>query len=170
MTFLFVTLFLIGHVAYSALDMKPGLWKVDMVIKSGGKEIRPQNEIQKAMAKMPEARRKQMLEMMGEIKSDLDPQTGTQICYSKEMLDKPESFGKQESKKCTTKVVTSTPKKVVTHFKCEDGTQGDATWSVKSPKTYNGLVTIVSAKGEKSEISYNANFVGTDCGKVRPLL
>lgn len=167
---LFVTLMLVSPLAYSALDIKPGLWKVDMVIKTGGKEIKPQSEMQKAIAKMPEAKRKQMLEMMGEIKSETDANTGTQICYSKEMLEKPESLGKQESKKCTTKVVTNKPKKVVTNFKCEDGTTGDATWSVKNPKTYTGLVNIVSAKGEKSEITYKADFIGADCGKVKPIL
>lgn len=164
---LFVTLMLASPLAYSALDINPGLWKVDMVIKTNGKEIRPQTEIQKAIAKMPEAKRKQMLEMMGDMK---DPDAGTKVCYSKAMLEKPESIGQQESKKCTTKVVTNKPKKVVTNFKCEDGTKGDATWSVKNPKSYTGLVNIVSPKGEKSEINYNADFVTEDCGKVKPIL
>jgi hypothetical protein len=167
---LFVTLMLVSPLAYSALDMKPGLWKVDMVIKTNGKEIRPQTEMQKAIAKMPEAKRKQMLEMMGEVQPSIDPNGGTKVCYSKAMLEKPESIGQQAAKKCTTKLVTNKPKKVVTNFKCEDGTKGDATWSVKNSKSYTGLVNIVSAKGEKSEINYKADFVTEDCGKVKPIL
>lgn len=167
---LFIILMLASPLAYSALDIKPGLWKVEMVIKTNGKEIKPQTEMQKAIAKMPEAKRKQMLEMMGELQPAVDPNAGTKVCFSKAMLEKPESIGQQEAKKCTTKVVTNKPKKVVTNFKCEDGTKGDATWSVKNSKSYTGLVNIVSAKREKSEINYKADFVTEDCGKVKPIL
>ena len=167
---LFVTLLLVSPLAYSALDIKPGLWKVDMVIKANGKEIKPQTEMQKAIDRMPEAKRKQMLEMMGEVQAMPDPNAGTKICYSQAMLEKPESIGHQEAKNCTTQIVTNKPKKVVTNFKCEDGTKGDATWSVKNSKSYTGLVNIMPAKGEKSEINYKADFVTDDCGKVKPIL
>lgn len=164
MKFLLVTLLLASPQAFSALNMKPGLWKVKMVMKSGGKEINPSAEMEKAMAQMPEAQKKKMQAMMGA------QDGGMNVCYSKEMLEKPEKLGSQKDKKCDTKVITQTSNKVVSTFKCEDGTKGDGTWKITSPSAYTGLMNIVSSKGEKSQINYTANFLAKDCGKVEPLL
>jgi len=172
MKYLLVFFMLHTTFAYSALNMKPGLWKVKMVMKSDGKEIDASSEMQKAMAKMPEAQKKKMMEMMGKMKSGIAQDGGMQVCYSKAVLDTPENLSKQkdQNKKCDTKVVTQTPSKVVTNFKCEDGTIGDGTWKVVSPSAYNGVMNITSPKGEKSQINYTAKFLTPDCGKVKPII
>ncbi len=170
MKFLASLLVLVSPLAYSALDMNAGLWKVEMVIKTNGKTMNPAAEMQKAMANMPEEKRKKLQAMMGDIRPGVADNNAVNVCYSKEMLEKPESINKQTDKKCDTKVVTNTPKKVVTNFKCEDGSKGDATWTVKNKNSFNGVVNVVSAKGEKSEMTYKADFVSGECGKVKPVL
>lgn len=167
MKFLALVLVLASPLAYSALDMNPGLWNVEMVVKTNGKEMSPTSEMQKAMANMPEAQRKKMEAMMGNIQPS---NKGINVCYSKEMIQKPESMNKQQNKKCDTKIVTNTPKKVATTFKCDDGSKGDATWTMNDKTSFKGLMNLISAKGEKSEMTYNAKFVTWDCGNVKPIL
>jgi hypothetical protein len=170
MKFFLVILLLASPQAFSALNMKPGLWNVKMNMKTGGKEINPSAEIEKAMAQMPEAQKKKMQDMMGKMKAAPAQDGGMNVCYSKAMLEKPEKLGTQKDKECDTKVITQTSSKVVTNFKCEDGTKGDGTWKITSSSAYTGLMNIVSPKGEKSQINYTANFLATDCGKVQPIL
>lgn len=126
--------------------------------------------MEKAMAQMPETQKKKMQEMMGKMKVSPAQGGGVNVCYSKAMLEKPEKLGSQKDKKCDAKVITQTSTKVVTNFKCEDGTKGDATWNITSPSAYTALMNFVTAKGEKSQINYNANFLAKDCGKVQPIL
>lgn len=165
---LFLVLILASPLAHS-IEMKPGLWKVKMVIKTNGKEIAPQTEMQKALDKMPEAKRKKMMEMMGQVTSPGES-AGVDVCFSKAMIEKPESMGKQQDKKCTSKVTKNNPKEVVTTFKCEDGTKGDATWSAPNPTTYTGVVNVLSPKGEKSQINYKGDYAASECGKVKPII
>jgi hypothetical protein len=86
--------------------MKPGLWKVKMVMYSGGKEINPTNEMQKAMKNMTEAQRKKMIEMVGQMNTGIAQDGGMQVCYTQQALNKPEVLSKQKDKRCDTKVIT----------------------------------------------------------------
>lgn len=157
--------------AHSALNMKPGLWGLDMKVLHNGKEFNPAAEMQKAMAKMPEAQRKKMMEMMGEKANVGVGKNGeTEVCYSKKILENPESLGNQSGQKCDTKVVTQTADKVVTKFKCEDGSSGDASWTFSSPVNMTGLVNLVDPKGRASQINYKGKFIKADCGKIKPII
>ncbi len=167
---LFFALVLASPLAHSALNMKPGLWGLDMKITHNGKEFNPAAEMQKAFAKMPEAQRKKMMDMMGEKASVGIGKNGeSQVCYSKEVIEKPESIGKQ-SQKCVTKIITQTSSKIVTNFKCEDGSSGDASWIMNSPTTMTGLVNMKDPRGQASQINYKGKFIKADCGKIRPVI
>lgn len=170
MKFFVIALFVTTSFAHAALNMKPGLWNINMVIKSEGKEFNPAAQMQAAMAKMPEAQKKKMMEMMGKQGAGMSSDGKTQVCYSKAMIEKPDSFGKQANTKCDTKIVTNSSSKVVTNFKCEDGTVGDATWTVAGAEKMTGLVNVKDPKGKASTINYTGSFAKADCGSVKPVM
>lgn len=51
----------------------------------------------------------------------------------------------------------------------QDGSQGTATVNIKNPKSYTGRMKMTDGQGEKSELTYQAEFVSKDCGKVEPV-
>lgn len=170
MKVLFFALVLASPLAHSALNMKPGLWGLNMKIIQNGKEFNPAAEMQKALAKMPEAQRKKMMEMMGDKASVGVGKDGeTQVCYTKKMLEKPDSLGEQ-SRKCDTKIITQTSTKVVTSFKCEDGSSGDGTWTMNSSENMTGLMNVKDPRGKTSQINYKGKFIKSDCGKIKPAI
>lgn len=156
--------------ANAALNMKPGLWKVGMMIESDGKKFDPTAQMKASLAKMPEAQKKQMMDMMAKQGAGISANGDTQVCYTKAMIDKPESFQKQQEMKCDTKIIKNTSSEVSTNFKCEDGTTGDSKWSVTSPEKMTGLVNVKDPKGKLSKINYTGSFVKADCGAVKPAI
>lgn len=169
MKYLLVSLTLLSTASWGALDMKPGLWKVDMRMTSDGKTVNPSNQMKTAMEKMPEAEKKKMMDMMGKVNSGVKPNGETTICYSKEVVQKPESMGRP-SPDCKTSLVTNTGNKIVSNFTCKDGTTGDSTWDMKTPESMMGRVNVRDPKGKTSQITYDGKFVKADCGDVKPVL
>lgn len=162
--FLFSTTF-----AHAALNMKPGLWTVSMQLESDGKKTDPSAHMKAALAKMPEAQKKQMMDMMAKQGAGMSSDGNTQVCYSKQMIEKPENMQKQPTK-CDTKVTKNTATEVATSFKCEDGTTGDAKWTVPSPEKMEGLVNVKNPKGKLSKIHYSGKFEKADCGTIKPAM
>lgn len=169
MKFFAIAFLLTTSFAHAALNMKPGLWKVSMMMESEGKKHDPSAQMKAAMAKMPEAQKKQMMDMMAKHGAGMSEDGATQVCYSKQMIEKPESFQKQQ-KKCDTKIIKNTSTEVVMNFKCEDGSKGDATWTVSSSDKMKGLINMTNSKGKVSKIDYTGNFVKADCGAVKPII
>lgn len=166
---LLITLLMMSTGAHAALNMKPGLWEIDMTIKSNGKTINPVEEIQKTMATLPESEKAKMRQSLGQharIENDGDLHT----CYSKAMMDKPEALGEQKGVNCTTKLVSNTPSKVVSKFECKDGTKGDSVWNIKNPESYKGVVTVTDHEGEKSTITYLGKYLKEDCEGIKPAI
>jgi hypothetical protein len=162
--------FLVGFsFAKDLPKMKPGLWNIEMSIKGeNGKEINPTAAIQSALAKIPEAQRKKMTDMMGQFSAPKTEGNGMDVCYTQDMLKDPSSIAKHDQGRCESTLVSKTDKEVKTNFKCKDGTTGDANWKVLSDSKYEGEVNINSPKRGKSKMSYKANFKTKDCGKVKP--
>lgn len=171
MKILLFVLALASPFVHSAFNMKPGLWSLNMKVIHNGKEFNPAAEMQKAMSKMPEEQRKKMMEMMGEKTNTGVGKNGeTQVCYTKNILDKPESLGKKSDHKCDTKIITQTIDKVVTSFKCDDGSTGDASWTLTSPENMIGLVNLKDPKGKASQVNYEGKFIKGDCGRIKPVI
>jgi len=165
---MFLVLFL-SFQTFAALNMTPGLWELDVKIKAKGVESDPRAEIQKALAKMPEAQRKKMEAMMASMGAGISSNGAIKVCYSEEMLKKDTLAPDDKFKKCKTNIVTKTAQKMVTDFICEDGTKGKATWKVESKEKLKGLVEMTK-KGEDSKINYTGKFVNKSCGAIKPIL
>lgn len=171
MKFLILILVLSSPLAFGSLEIKPGLWKVDVTVKDAkGAETNVSKKMQDAMAKLPPAQRKQMEEMMksqgaGKLPGDL-----TKVCYTEEMIKNPESMARYEgAKDCSTKVLERSSKKMTTSFTCKDGTKGTASFRAQNRESYAGEVDAVTGKGEAAKMSYKGTFVSSDCGNVKPL-
>lgn len=162
-----LALFLLSPIPSAlALDLTPGLWKIDMTIKQDGREIDPMSELREAMKDMPEDQRKQMMQAMEG--SGLGGPKGIQQCYTKEMIEKAE-LGVHEDEHCKTKTVKKSASKIVSHFTCKDGSKGAATVNIKNSKSYTGHMKMTEADGAKSEMTYQADFVSKDCADVEPV-
>jgi hypothetical protein len=169
MKFLILTLLIASPSAWSALNMKPGLWKMNMRIVSEGKPVEVTGQSPNPAKNIPEAEKQKLMSLMGKSNAGVGPNGETNVCYSKEAIRQPEKVAKPEPK-CETTLVTNTATKVVTNFKCPDGTTGDATWDVKAADTMMGMVNLRDPQGKTSQVSYNGKFQQDACGKVKPVL
>lgn len=149
----------------TSFDIKPGLWKLDMNIESGGKKIDPMAEVKKAMANMTPEQRKQMEAAMGRTLQD----SGTSVCYTQELLNQQNGLvPENDEQNCKTDVKTKTAGKFAADFKCEDGATGTMEFNRASKEKFNGLVR-VTKEGALSKIVYEGKFVSADCGSVSPV-
>lgn len=161
---------------FAALDMKPGLWKVMVKVKTDGKETNIQEQMQKAMAQMPAEKKAKMMEMMAKMNTGtgISPNGDLQLCYSKAMLENEQSIIDQKDingkdSGCKTTISEKTSKKIVAKFDCKNGAKGVSVWNITSSTSFTGNVK-TDNKGKKSEINHTGEFVSSDCGTIKPRL
>lgn len=160
--------------AFAALNMKPGLWEMEMQMGGGDGQPDPMAQMREAMAGMSPEQQKQMMAMMGKMRGGaglgVNDKGGitTKVCYTKEMLENEASLAQQKDKKCTTNIKEKTAKKVVLDFKCEDGTMGDGVWTIEEPTKFLGLMNVTDKKGQKNKMTFKGKFASNDCGTVKP--
>lgn len=160
--------------AEAALSIKPGLWTIEMKMKKDGKEFDPQAKMKEAMAKMSPQQKKQIQEMMAKMGGKNGPafgmnEKGMQVCFTGKSLQNEEFLHQHRQSNCETTFPVKSPTRVVTEFKCKNGTKGSAEWKVKDSTHYQGAVRIIDGKGAKSEIDYLGTFASEDCGNVKPI-
>ena len=144
------------------LNMKPGLWEVSMKLKQDGKEFDPLAEIKKQLDKMPEAQRRMILEQMKKTSSNATNGVST-VCYTQEMIDKPESLNSEDNEDCEYKITSQTPTKIISAFSCKDGNKGTATWEIVNSGKTKVHSTSTDKKGKKTEMKYEAKFLKSKC-------
>lgn len=165
MKLLISAILLISASAFAGV-IDPGLWNIKMEITQNGEKFNPMNEIQKAMKDMPEDQKKQMQQAMEDSGMNVD-EDGMKQCYTQDMIEKAE-LGVHEDKDCRTETIKKTKKKIISKFECKDGSKGTATIDIKSKKSYVGNMEMTDAKGVKSKMKYNANFIDKECGNLKP--
>lgn len=163
-------IFLVSFISLFAfatpMNMKPGLWEVDMKISTGGKEMDPMAEVKKQLAKMPEAQRKMVMEQMGKISPGMQDEIN-RVCFTKEMLNRPEKLSIDKQKDCEHKIKGQSSKKMVMTFKCKDGQSGTTTWELKSPTEMTVLTDSISKDGKKTQMNYQAKFIKDECSHIK---
>ncbi|WPU66876.1 DUF3617 domain-containing protein [Peredibacter starrii] len=157
----FLLLFLVSTEVFAALDMKPGLWAVDMKVYDDNKTVDITKEMKKDMTKLKD--------QMGKHAS-IGEDGKLRVCYSEKLLNSPEILTSSRQSNCKTDVVKDTPTLVSTRFKCNDGTSGNSNWRVKNAKNYYGKLHMVTPNGEPTDIKYTGSFISSDCGEIKPLL
>jgi hypothetical protein len=134
-----------------AINIKAGLWKVSMKMNAKGKEVNP-------LANMTPEKKKMMMDMVAKNKVGGGSDGSMQICYSKKMIENPESFAKKTYKKFKLVNVKNTSSKIVTNMKCEDGTVADLTMNMIDSENYSSVLNM-EKKGKKSVMNSTGKFV-----------
>lgn len=165
----------------AAQTMKPGLWEITNKMggsgDTGAKMAAAQEQMQKQMASMSPAQRKQMEDMMAKQGVNMSPGApgggmATRICITKEMAARNEAPAQQQGD-CKREQMQRSGNTTRFKFVC-----------AKPPSTGEGEVTVHNAesytmkmkmsrdmKGKPEQMTMDAQgkFLGNDCGSVKPI-
>lgn len=173
---LFSTL-LVCATAASAQSVKPGLW--EMQHKMGGNPQMDQAmaQMQKQMAAMSPAQRKQMEAMMGQQGVGM-PSPGTgggmamKVCITPEMAARSEMPSQQEGQ-CTSTVTSRSGNTLKMAFTCQNPpSSGEGTYTFNGDTAYTmKMVVNTTRKGKPESMTLDGQgkWLSADCGAVKPL-
>jgi len=170
---LFCCTTLISTTANAALNLKPGLWRVQSKVTRDGVEFDPQAMMKQAMAKMSPEQKKQMESMMAKMGKGGPAVSmgdeGLEVCYTSELLKNDALFTQQQSGECSHEFPVKSASRMVIKFKCKNGVEGEGEWNLKDSTHYSGTMKINEKSGKKSEIKYQAQFASPNCGNVKAI-
>ena len=159
--------------SFAGLSIKPGLWSIETKVIKDGKEFDPQAQMKLMMAKMsPDQKKKiqSIISKSGKAGASFGMnERGLQVCINDDVLVKEDFLNPYSQFDCETAFPTKTTTHVVAQFKCKNGANGTAEWSVKDSTHYQGAVKMNDKAGNISEIKYNGVFTSASCGKVKPI-
>jgi len=159
-----------------AQTMKPGLWEISSKMIGGtGEMADAMAEMQKEMASMPPAERKQMEAMMAKHGASMGkPGAGMtlKICLTPDMI-KQNQFNQQRGncQHSTSPRVGNTLKFSMT---CSNPTSsGEGVVTIISPEAYSTKMTLSTTQGGKTEVmkmESASRFLSADCGNIKPMV
>ena len=169
--------------AAQALDIKTGLWEGTMQEASTRPPPINADEITKGMTPEQRARVEATLKRQAEQrKAEGDgPETKTMVkrfCITPKQLegdpmglDDKELAGDREEK-CTRRIVTQTPSRVLVRTECAAGSRakGELGYEAKSRESFSASYTMdatVQGKPFHRQFTTSARWLGPDCGKVK---
>jgi hypothetical protein len=160
-----------------AQTLKPGLWEVTHKMNGANSQVDQQMaQMQKQMAAMPPAQRKQMEEMMAKQGTQMPaaaPGGGMsmKMCMTKEMAERSDIPAQQGDCKTTQQSRSGNTMKVA--FTCTNPpSSGEGQYTFTSPEAYNmkmAVTTTVQGKPHKTNMEGSGKWLGADCGNVRPM-
>ena len=157
-----------------AQNLKPGLWEITS--KSSSPQMdQAMAEMQKQMASMPPAQRKQMEEMMARQGVKMSPGAGgamtIQMCMTEEMTrrDTPPMDARGDCKITQQRKTGNT-----THmaYTCANPpSSGEGSFTYNGPESYSNKMmvkTTVQGKPETVTMEGTGKWLKADCGSVKP--
>lgn len=171
------TVLLVGTTSAFAQSVKPGLW--DMQHKMGGSPQMDQAmaQMQKQMAGMSPAQRKQMEAMMGKQGVAMPtPGAGggmaTRICISPEMAARSEMPSQNEGE-CTSTVTSRSGNTLKMSVVCKNPpSTGEGTYTFSGDTAYTmKMVMNTTRKGKPETMTMEGQgkWLAADCGSVKPM-
>jgi hypothetical protein len=145
--------------------VEPGLWEMQV---HNPELDAARIQMQKQLAEMPPAMRKQMEQMMANQGFAL-AEKGVRACITPEEARRGPDLGMAE-KGCTQSLDWSGNVGRY-QMKCEDGRQGHGEVTFVSEKSWTGWgeFTDPSRGGKPMRVDYSGQWLGSDCGKVPPI-
>lgn len=171
---LFTTL-LVCATAASAQSIKPGLW--EMQHKMGGNPQMDQAmaQMQKQMAAMAPAQRKQMEAMMGQQGVTMPTPGGgmaMKVCITPEMAARSELPSQSEGQ-CTSTVTSRSGNTLKMRFVCQNPpSSGEGTYTLSGDTAYTMkmvMTTTRQGKPESMTMDGQGRWLSADCGAVKPV-
>jgi hypothetical protein len=155
-----------------AQTLKPGLWEINNKM-SGGQMDQAMADMQKQLAQMSPAERKQMEEMMGRQGVRMAPGAGgmtAQICMTKEMVER-NDMPMQDGCKMTQNTRSGNTMKMA--FTCANPpSSGEGQVTFTSSEAYTSKMTMrmqEKGKTETMQMDTTAKWLKADCGSVKPV-
>lgn len=157
--------------------MRPGLWEHSVVMKSqSGQMEAAMAQMQKSMASMTPAQRKQMEQMLAQQGVAMGPNGNTntvKVCISPEQADL-DRIPPQEG--CTQNVQRTGPNAVAMTFSCkgvqgQPPTTGEGTMTFSGPTAYTGqfkVKTTANGKPDQLDMAQTGKWLAADCGALKP--
>ncbi len=161
---------LAAYVVHAQTDpqLKPGLWQIHIEREVNGQKAPDMADRMKNMS--PETRAK-MEAAMKQRGIEAGDNGGTKACYSKDMLSQSRWAEQQTGCKYDFSTRSSTSWKW--HYTCPQlALEGDGEASFSSPENYvvkSSSVTNTGGKARTSHTTITANWLGADCGDLKPL-
>lgn len=166
-----------GGVAHAQTQkMRPGLWEHSVVMKSqSGQMETAMAQMQKSMASMPPAQRKQMQDMLAQQGVGMGAKgTTVKVCVTPEQADL-DHMPPQEG--CTQNVQRTGPNSMAMTFSCkgENGrppTTGEGTMTFSGPTAYSGQFKVKAqsqGKPEQIDMAQTGKWLSADCGAIKPM-
>lgn len=157
----------------AAQTMKPGLWEMNNKTK-GGQMDQAMAEMQKELAQMSPAERKQMEAMMAKQGVKMMPGAGgsmvTQVCLTKEMVERNDMPMQQG---CTATRNERSGNKARFAFTCTNppsSGEGESTFGPESFTSRMTMKTVVQGKSETMTMEGTGKWLKADCGNVKPVV
>jgi hypothetical protein len=153
-----------------ALEIEPGLWKIQTIVDLDGKKYDTQNEYKKMMSAVPADQRKKVEEALQKsLKKQqltLSKDGTSKICYSKKALQNPTMLTPQ-SKNCKITLLKNTQNKLQSSFVCKENTSGTIEWNVVDRKKFNGVIVSKNAQGTESRVLQIGKYMSSNCGALK---
>jgi hypothetical protein len=158
----------------TAQTIKPGLWEINNKM-SGGQMDQAMSEMQKAMAGMSPAERKQMEEMMARqgVKM-VAPGAGggmaVQVCMTKEQVER-NDMPMQDGCRMTQNTRSGNTLRMA--YTCtRPPSSGEGTVTFHSSESYTSKMTVKSTEQGRTEtmtMDATGKWLGANCGNVKPM-
>ncbi len=160
----------------SAQTMKPGLWEVTSKMGGNPQMEQAMAQMEKQMAAMKPAERKQMQDMMEKQGVSFGAAAGggmvTKACISKEMIDRGQLNTQQQGNCTSTNDKTATGYKM--KYTCTNpASSGEGVFTYTSDTAYTMNMTMNSThqgKPQTSTMQASGKWLGSDCGTLKPLV
>ncbi len=154
--------------------IEPGLWEIDMTLKSqSGKAEMAMREAQAYISRLPPDQRRQVEAMMQQQGVRLgDKSSSVKACITKEDAERGEI--PQQAGDCTQETLERSPTSMKVKFSCATNppANGEALVEFQSPTAYTSRAvvdTVVLGQNERVNVEQTGRWQGADCGSVRPL-
>jgi hypothetical protein len=156
--------------------LKPGLWEIHNKMGGNAQMDQAMAEMQKQMASMSPAERKQMETMMAQRGMQM-PQAGAgggmamRICMTKEMVERNEMPMEKSDCKITSQSKSGNTMKMA--FSCPNPpSTGETQFTLAGPEAYSSNITVktvVDGKNETMTMDGSGKWLAADCGAVKPM-
>lgn len=159
----------------AAQSLKPGLWEVTNKTSGNPQMEQAMAEMQKQLASMPPAQRKQMEEAMAKQGMKMTAGAGgmaMQICMTKEMAEgTPVQMDPKSDCKVTSQSRSGNTTKMA--YACSNPpSSGEGTFTSNGPEAYTSrMVTKTTHQGKAETLTMEGSgkWLKADCGNIKPM-
>jgi hypothetical protein len=165
-----------ASLSVSAQTLKPGLWEISNKMGGNAEMDQAMAEMQKQLAAMPPAERKQMEAMMAQRgmqmpKAAAGGGMAMRICMTREMVERNEMPMEKSDCKITSQSKSGNTMKMA--FSCPNPpSTGETQFTLAGPEAYTSKVTVktsVNGKNETVTMDGGGKWLAADCGAVKPM-